>query len=158
VTIAGALSTPGAGQPVSCTRYVKLTGPVTPGGGVKRNEPSAAATIEPPKGLVVLMLPGVIVNVVETHPLTPLSAASETPESKPTPAGMAIGMLACAEKLLFVTVGGSLTALTVIVNVWSPELSTPPLAVPPSSCAWYVIVAAPFWFGAAVYVSVPVGE
>src|SRR5262249_12544436 len=118
VTIAGALSTPGAGQPVSCTRYVKLTGPVTPGGGVHRNYPYAAATTEPPNGLVVLMLPGVIVNVFETHPLTPLSAASETPESKPTPAGMSIGMFACAEKLLFVTVGGSFTALTVIVNVW----------------------------------------
>ena len=41
------------------------------------------------------------------------------------------------------SVGGSFTAVTVIVNVCWPEVSSPPLAVPPSSCSSSVMVAVP---------------
>ena len=47
-------------------------------------------------------------------------------------------------------VGASLTAVTVIVNVGGAVLSTPPFAVPPSSCAVTVTVAVPFAFAAGV--------
>src|SRR5436190_785434 len=52
-------------------------------------------------------------------------------------------------------VGGSLSALIVIVTVWVGLSSTPPFAVPPSSIAFSVIVAEPFWFAPAVNESVP---
>ena len=48
-----------------------------------------------------------------------------------------------------------MTAVIVIVNVCGADVSTPPLAVPPSSCATTVTVAVPLAFGAEVYVSVP---
>ena len=40
--------------------------------------------------------------------------------------------------------GASLTAVTVMVNVCSALVSSPPFAVPPSSSAWTPIVAVPF--------------
>src|SRR6185436_8539636 len=45
--------------------------------------------------------------------------------------------------------------LTVMVKVCGAEVSTPPLAVPPLSCATIVTVATPYWPVAGVYVSVP---
>src|ERR1051325_10062864 len=103
------------------------------------------------------MLPGAMVKVVETHPLTPLSALSATPVSKPTLAAITIGMLAVALYSLLVTVGGSLTALIVIVKLWVALVSTPPLAVPPLSLIRKVTVAVPFWLDAEVNVRVPFG-
>src|SRR5437867_1555642 len=55
-------------------------------------------------------------------------------------------------------VGGSFTAVTVIVNVWGGLLSTPPLAVPPLSWSCTVTVAVPLALEAGVYVSVPLAE
>src|SRR5207248_2053535 len=55
-----------------------------------------------------------------------------------------------------VKLGTSLTAVAVMMNVCGAEVSTPPLAVPPSSLATMVTVAVPLAFGASVYVSVPV--
>src|SRR5438093_195054 len=53
--------------------------------------------------------------------------------------------------------GASFTALTVIVKKFGgADSSTPPLAVPPLSCATSVIVAVPLAFAVGVYVSVPV--
>ena len=46
--------------------------------------------------------------------------------------------------------GASLTALISIVNVTTGETSTPPLAVPPESCARIEIVAVPENVGAGV--------
>jgi len=46
--------------------------------------------------------------------------------------------------------GTSFTAVTVIVNVWSALVSTPPLAVPPSSLRLTVTVAEPFASAAGV--------
>ena len=46
--------------------------------------------------------------------------------------------------------GASLTPLTVIENVWSALVSTPPLAVPPSSSRWIVRLAVPFLFSAGL--------
>src|SRR5437879_10103292 len=43
----------------------------------------------------------------------------------------------------------------VIVKLWGAEVSLPPLAVPPLSCAVTVTVAVPLASGALVYVSVP---
>src|SRR5438552_14054230 len=57
-----------------------------------------------------------------------------------------------------VSTGGSFTAVTVIVNVIAEEVSTPPFAVPPSSCSCTVTVAVPFAFGAGVNVNTPAGE
>ena len=54
--------------------------------------------------------------------------------------------------------GGSLTALTVIVNVCAPDVSVPPFAVPPSSTRETVTVALPFAFSASVKVNTPAGE
>ena len=54
--------------------------------------------------------------------------------------------------------GAALTAFTVMVNCWVGLSSTPPLAVPPSSTAFSVIVAVPLAPAAGVYVSVPVGD
>src|SRR5947207_8659330 len=54
--------------------------------------------------------------------------------------------------------GASLTAVTLIVNVCGADVSTPPFAVPPLSCATTVTVALPFAFAADVYVSVPLDE
>jgi hypothetical protein len=54
-----------------------------------------------------------------------------------------------------VKLGTSFTELIVIVKVWVGLSSTPPLAVPPSSVAFSVIVADPFWFAPAVNESVP---
>ena len=42
-----------------------------------------------------------------------------------------------------VSVGASLTALTVMVNSWAAEVSTPPLAVPPLSLTSTVTLATP---------------
>ncbi len=57
-----------------------------------------------------------------------------------------------------VKVGGSLTGVTVMVNVWSALVSTPPLAVPPLSWTWTVTVAVPVAFGAGVKVRTPGGD
>src|SRR5659263_162196 len=43
-----------------------------------------------------------------------------------------------------------------MVNVWATDVSTPPLAVPPSSWMRTVTVAVPFMLAAGVYVRVPV--
>src|SRR5439155_22553725 len=51
--------------------------------------------------------------------------------------------------------GGSLSSVTLMAKVCAAEVSTPPFAVPPSSCAAMVTVAMPFAFGAGVKVSVP---
>ncbi len=49
-----------------------------------------------------------------------------------------------------VKLGASLMPVTVIVKVWGAEVSTPPLAVPPSSCSVSVIVATPDALAAGV--------
>ena len=49
-----------------------------------------------------------------------------------------------------VKLGASLTALTVIVNVCVSLVSSPPLAVPPSSVRKTLTVAEPFAFAAGV--------
>ena len=54
--------------------------------------------------------------------------------------------------------GASLTPVTVIVNDCGAEVSTPPSAVPPLSCATSVIVALPLAFAAVVKVSTPADE
>ncbi len=46
--------------------------------------------------------------------------------------------------------GTSLTAVTLIANVWAAEVSAPPLAVPPSSCNCTVTIAEPFALAAGV--------
>ncbi len=46
--------------------------------------------------------------------------------------------------------GASLTGVTVIVNICGADVSTPPFAVPPLSCATSVIVAVPKALGALV--------
>ncbi len=51
--------------------------------------------------------------------------------------------------------GASLTPVIVIVNVCAALVSTPPLAVPPSSCTCTVTVAVPLRFAAGVKVNVP---
>src|SRR5438876_8053599 len=51
--------------------------------------------------------------------------------------------------------GGSLTSVTVIVNVCAALVSTPLLATPPVSCTVTWIVATPFASGADWKVSVP---
>src|SRR5829696_9755662 len=53
--------------------------------------------------------------------------------------------------------GASFTGLTVIVNVWSPLTSTPPLVVLPLSRSRTVIVADPLASAAGVYVRAPAG-
>jgi hypothetical protein len=40
--------------------------------------------------------------------------------------------------------------VTVIVNVWGPLVSTPPLAVPPLSWIWTETIVVPFAFAAGV--------
>src|SRR5262249_37831637 len=129
VTVTGALFTPGPGQPVSLMLYVNVTAPLAPGGGSKSNVPVPVFTFEmvPPAGDVALTLAASTVNEVETHPLTPLSVASEAPASSPVKP--TIFMLACAEyvfgKLTTSTVGGSLTALIVMVNDCVADASIP---------------------------------
>src|SRR6059036_1051142 len=54
--------------------------------------------------------------------------------------------------------GGSLTAVTVMINVCGALVSTPPLAVPPLSLAVTVTVAAPLALGADRYVNVPADD
>ena len=51
--------------------------------------------------------------------------------------------------------GASFTLLTVRVKVTESLVSTPPLAVPPLSCAVIVTVALPLAFAAGVKVSTP---
>src|SRR5947208_3128549 len=55
-----------------------------------------------------------------------------------------------------VKLGGSLTAVTVMVKVCGADVSTPPFAVPPLSCKRTVTVALPLALGAVVYVKAPV--
>src|SRR5262245_15518625 len=45
-----------------------------------------------------------------------------------------------------------------MVKVWGAEVSLPPPAVPPLSCATRVIVDVPVALAVGVYVSVPVGD
>jgi hypothetical protein len=54
-----------------------------------------------------------------------------------------------------VKLGTSLTAVTVIVNVWSAPWLSPPFEVPPLSARLTVTVAEPLAFAAGVYVRVP---
>ena len=49
-----------------------------------------------------------------------------------------------------VKLGASLTAVTVMVKVWVALVSTPPLAVPPSSWMLTVTVAVPLALAAGV--------
>ena len=51
--------------------------------------------------------------------------------------------------------GASFTFVTLSVNVCAALVSTPPLSVPPSSCARTVTVAEPKAFAAGVKVNVP---
>ncbi len=46
---------------------------------------------------------------------------------------------------------------TVIVKLCGALVSTPPFAVPPSSCSRTVTFATPIWLGASVKVNVPLG-
>ena len=48
-----------------------------------------------------------------------------------------------------------MTAVTLMTNVCGADVSTPPFAVPPSSCAVMVMVALPLASAAGVNVSVP---
>src|SRR5436190_1781846 len=57
-----------------------------------------------------------------------------------------------------VKLGGSLTAVIVMVKVCGALVSLPPLAVPPLSLATTVMVAEPLASAAPVKVNVPVGE
>src|SRR5688572_910656 len=57
-----------------------------------------------------------------------------------------------------VNVGGSLTGVTLMVNVRSMLVLAPPLAVPPLSESVTVIVALPLRCGAGVKVNVPADE
>ena len=57
----------------------------------------------------------------------------------------------------FVNDGGSLTPVTVIVNVCGGLVSMPPFAVPPLSWTVRVTIAEPTASGAGVNVSVPLG-
>ena len=75
------------------------------------------------------------------------------PLSSAGPAEIAVAQLAtlCAPassltvwSAPLVKLGASLTATTVMVKVCGAEVSTPPFAVPPSSCAVTVTVAVPF--------------
>jgi hypothetical protein len=50
---------------------------------------------------------------------------------------------------------GSLIAVTVIVAVWTDDVSLPPAVVPPLSVAVTEIVAVPLAFGAGVKVRAP---
>src|ERR1044072_50507 len=54
-----------------------------------------------------------------------------------------------------VKLGASFTGFTVIVKVWMALVSTPPLAVPPSSWIWTETVAEPLALAAGVKESVP---
>src|SRR5207248_1002324 len=54
--------------------------------------------------------------------------------------------------------GASLTPVTLIVNVCAVEVSLPPFAVPPSSCATTVTVALPNALAAGTKLSTPLGE
>ena len=145
LTVAGALvAVPG--QPLSLTVYVKVTVPVTPGGGSNSTTPLAASVIVtvPPAGEVAPT--PATANGVGVHPLTPASA-SVTPFKSPLIVSF---MFAWAVAVLFVTAGASFTAVTVISNVCVADWLTPPLAVPPSSVILSVIVAVPFWLAAGV--------
>ena len=51
--------------------------------------------------------------------------------------------------------GASLIALTVMTKVCGSDVSSPPLAVPPSSWTYSVMFATPFLLAAGVNVSVP---
>jgi hypothetical protein len=86
------------------------------------------------------------------------SAASSAPASRPLAASIERCMFAWIEPVPYARpgdVGGSLSALIVIVKVCVGLSLTPPLAVPPSSVASSVIVAVPFWFKPAVKERVP---
>ena len=56
--------------------------------------------------------------------------------------------VSAAERL--VAVGASLTGVTVIVNVWTALVSTPPLRTPPLSWIWTLTVAEPLALPAGV--------
>src|SRR5581483_3510304 len=58
--------------------------------------------------------------------------------------------------LLALKLGAWLMKLTVMVASTGALVSWPPLAVPPASWAVTLIVAVPDWYGASVYVSLPV--
>src|SRR4029077_17021013 len=116
--------------------------------------PLAASVIvtEPPAGEVAPTVASA--NGVGVQPFTPASA-SVTPFSRPLIESV---MFACAVAVLFVTTGGSFTAVIVMSNVCVALTSTPPFAVPPLSVILSVIVAVPFWFAADVNESTPAGE
>src|SRR5437667_11570397 len=119
-----------------------------PGGGSKSNVPVLKFTFEivPPAGVVALMLPLVTVKVVDTQPFTPLSALSFTLPSKPV-IPMTFMLAWAVRPVGATTTGGSFTALTVMVNVWSAERFTLGATLLPSSTACYVISAVPFGLG-----------
>ncbi len=140
---------PLAVPPSSETWSVMVAVPLALAAGLKVSVP-LAATAGPAAKRPALVLP-VIVN------------ETVWPDS-PGPAEMLVAQpatLAAPESSFtvwsapFVKDGASLTPVTVIVNVWPADVSAPPLAVPPSSCAATVIVAAPEALAAGVKVSVP---
>src|SRR5262249_36496794 len=82
---------------------------------------------------------------------------AEMPVAKPGTVCAATSSLTVTVGVGRVNVGASLTAFTVIVNVWVVDVSDPPLAVPPLSFNCTVMVAVPLAFAAGVNVSVPSG-
>ncbi len=146
---AEASTPPLAVPPSSLIRTVMVAVPNALAAGVKVSVP-LAATAGPAAKRAAFVLP-----VTENDTVCALSpgpalmpvaqpATDAAPESSST-----------AWSAPFVNDGASLTAVTAIVNVCSPEVSAPPLAVPPSSVARMVIVADPFALAAGVKVSVP---
>src|SRR5205085_3016899 len=114
-----------------------VTSPVTPGGGSKSNAPVLKFTFEtmPPAGVVALMLPAFTVNGVGLHGGEPVPVSTSVTFAN-RPVSPVTFMLACAAYAAgATTTGGSFTALTVIVNVWSAERFTMGATLLPSSTA-----------------------
>ena len=137
VKVLVARSTPPlAVPPSSCTMTVTVAEPLAFADGVKVRVPpvSAGATLKS-EGL----------SLVTERPLMVWLDSLAGPVvtvAKPTLAAA----LSSSTTTLFVAkamAGVSFTGVTVTVKVWGALVSTPPLAVPPSSCAMTVTVAEP---------------
>ena len=111
-------------------------------------------------GVNVSVPSGATAGCAENSPLLSFETVNVTvwPDSSGGPALIAVAHVElCGPESSFtvtlpppVKLGGSFTLVTVIVNVCGGLLSSPPLAVPPSSVSSIVIVAVPFAFGAGV--------
>src|SRR5712664_4686446 len=129
---------PFATPPWSCSCTVTVAAPIAPAAGVKVSAPVAdtAGCAENSAVLVVVTMKFSVCPLSSAGPALMLVAQPATvfaPES--------CGTVWSAP---LVKLGASFTAVTLMVNVCAALVSTPPFAVPPSSCSCTVTVADPF--------------